>query len=69
MLEEIHRVTPSVANGIVSVYPNVQSLVNGFRLHGENALENLPVRIPIPTLLSTANRWVTRLSLLEVGSQ
>lgn len=55
MLEEIHRVTPSVANGIVSVYPNVQSLVNGFRLHGENALENLPVRIPTPTLLSTAN--------------
>lgn len=46
MLEEIHRVTPSVANGVASEYPDVQALVNGFKLHGENAVENLPVRTP-----------------------
>lgn len=45
MLEEIHRVTPSVANGVASEYPDVQALVNAFRLHGESAVENLPVRI------------------------
>lgn len=43
MLEEINRVTPSVANGVASQYPDVQALVNAFRLHGENALEDLPV--------------------------
>lgn len=43
MLEEIHRVTPSVANGVASKYPDVQALVDAFRLHGENAVEDLPV--------------------------
>lgn len=46
MLEEIHRVTPSVANGVASEYPDVRALVNAFKLHGENAVEHLPVRAP-----------------------
>lgn len=44
MLEEINRVTPSVANGVASKYPDVQALVNGFKKEGELALEHLPVR-------------------------
>lgn len=48
MLEEIHRVTPSIANGVARKYPDVQALVNAFRLRGESAIENIPVRRPFP---------------------
>lgn len=46
MLEEIHRVTPSVANGVARKYPDVQTLVDVFRLRGESAIENIAVRSP-----------------------
>lgn len=44
MLQEIVRVTPSIACGIASEYPNVISLIKAFRTHGPNILEDLHVR-------------------------
>ena len=41
MLQEIVRVTPSIAEGIYSEYPTVISLVSAFRKHGPNVLEDL----------------------------
>ncbi|KAA6407792.1 MAG: crossover junction endonuclease eme1 [Lasallia pustulata] len=41
MLQEIVRVTAPVAYGIAVKYPNVMSLVKGFRQEGPNALEDL----------------------------
>ena len=43
MLQEVVRVTPSIAYGIASEYPNVISLVEAFRRHGPNVLEDLQV--------------------------
>lgn len=40
MLQEMVRVTQSVAWGIVSEYPTVQQLVRGFEEHGPTALEH-----------------------------
>lgn len=44
MLQEIVRVTPSIACGIASEYSNVISLIKAFRTHGPNVLEDLHVR-------------------------
>ena len=43
MLQEVTRVTASVAQGISSEYPNVSSLVNGFKKEGPTALEDIKV--------------------------
>lgn len=45
MLQEIMRVTPSVAYGIAAEYPSVIALVHGLRKHGRLALEDLRVCI------------------------
>ncbi|KAL6719417.1 hypothetical protein ACLMJK_003657 [Lecanora helva] len=41
MLQEVVRVTPPIAYGIASEYPNVISLIEAFRRHGPNVLEYL----------------------------
>jgi len=41
MLQEIHRVTPAVANGIVEGYPDVRSLVRAFEEGGEDVLRDV----------------------------
>lgn len=43
MLQEVVRVTAPVAYGIAAKYPNVMSLVRGFREAGPTALEDLKV--------------------------
>ena len=43
MLQEIHRVTPAVANGITDRYPDVKSLIRAFETQGEGALANVPL--------------------------
>ena len=43
MLQEVLRVTPSIAYGIASEYPSVTSLVKAFRKHGPLLLEDLQV--------------------------
>ena len=43
MLQEVVRVTPPIAYGIASEYPNVISLAKAFRKHGPSALEDLQV--------------------------
>lgn len=43
MLQEVIRVTASVAQGICAEYPNVSSLVEGFRKDGPTALEDIKV--------------------------
>lgn len=43
MLQEVTRVTASVAQGITTEYPNILSLVHGFRKHGPTALEDIKV--------------------------
>lgn len=40
MLQEILRITASVAFGIVEEYPSVQALIKGFTEHGPLALED-----------------------------
>lgn len=42
MLEQINRITPSVAASIESVYPDVQTLVAAFKDQGEDALAEIP---------------------------
>ena len=44
MLQEVTRVTASVAQGICAEYPNVGNLVEGFRKDGPTALEDIKVR-------------------------
>ena len=43
MLLEIVRVTAPVAHGIAAEYPDVPSLMNGFRERGVTALQDLKV--------------------------
>lgn len=43
MLQEIGRVTASAAHGIATEYPDVLSLVNGFRERGATGLQDLKV--------------------------
>ena len=45
MLQEVVRVTPSIAFGIASEYPSVMRLVEAFRRKGPLILEHLHVRI------------------------
>ena len=45
MLQEVVRVTPSIAYGIASEYPSVIALVKAFRKHGPLVLEDLQVRL------------------------
>ena len=44
MLQEVTRVTASVAQGISQEYSNVANLVEGFRKQGPTALEDIKVR-------------------------
>lgn len=41
MLQEVQRVTPAMAYGIASEYPNVRILVNGFKQHGPDMLQDV----------------------------
>lgn len=50
MLQEIVRITPSIACGIASEYPNVVSLVKAFRNDGAIILEDLHVRFRLPIM-------------------
>lgn len=43
MLQEVTRVTASVAQSITTDYPNICSLVDGFRKEGPTALEDIKV--------------------------
>lgn len=43
MLEGIHRVTPSAAEAVARVYPDVRALVEAFEEYGEEVLADLPV--------------------------
>ena len=43
MLQEISRITLSMAHGIATKYPTVQSLVRGLKTHGPLALEAVRV--------------------------
>ena len=43
MLQQVARITESIASGIASEYPNVAALVKAFDKHGPLALENLAV--------------------------
>ena len=43
MLQEVNRVTPSMAHGIVARYPSVGDLIRTMRVHGPEALENVKV--------------------------
>lgn len=45
MLQEVVRVTAPVAYGIAAKYPNVMSLVRGFKEEGPTALEDLKVSV------------------------
>ncbi|KAJ5122140.1 hypothetical protein N7526_009077 [Penicillium atrosanguineum] len=44
MLQEVNRVTASMAYGITNQYPNVADLVRGMRIHGPTMLEDVKVR-------------------------
>ena len=47
MLQQIVRVTAPVACGIANQYPNVVSLIRGFKKHGPLILEDLKVQLQI----------------------
>jgi ERCC4 domain. len=44
MLQEVNRVTASMAYGITNQYPSVTDLVRGMRMHGPTMLEDVKVR-------------------------
>jgi hypothetical protein len=46
MLQEITRITPSIADAIATQYPDVRSLVGAFRRHGDSVLADLEVSFP-----------------------
>jgi crossover junction endonuclease EME1 len=50
MLQEIHHVTPPIAYGIASEYPNVISLIKAFRKHGPLVLKDLQVYALLPNI-------------------
>lgn len=43
MLQQVHRVTPQVADAITSVYKSAHALIRGFQQGGPDILENLQV--------------------------
>ena len=45
MLQEVVRITPSIAYGVASEYPSVVLLVKAFRKQGPNILEDLQVNL------------------------
>jgi len=45
MLQEVNRVTASMAYGIAGQYPSVTDLVRGMRMHGPTMLEDVKVRV------------------------
>lgn len=52
MLQEVHHVTPPIAYGIASEYPNIISLVKAFQKHGPLILKDLQVYLlPLKPLL------------------
>jgi crossover junction endonuclease EME1 len=50
MLQEVNRVTASMAYGVAERYPSVLDLVTGMRRHGPGMLENVKVRYTIQML-------------------
>ena len=64
MLQEVVRVTPSIAYGIASEYPSVVALVKAFRKHGPLILEHLQVRKIVP---GSQNRKLIRDEHSEVS--
>jgi crossover junction endonuclease EME1 len=48
MLQEVNRVTASMAYGIAAQYPCVTDLVRGMRMHGPTMLEDVKVRALSP---------------------
>lgn len=44
MLQQVHRVTPHVADSIASTYGSVHDLIRGFQRGGPYILEDLPVQ-------------------------
>lgn len=47
MLQEVNRITASMAYGIVARYPSVTDLIRAMRRHGPGLLEDVKVRYPI----------------------
>ena len=43
MLQQIHHVTPHVADSIMGVYPSIHALVWGFKIGGMDILKNILV--------------------------
>lgn len=51
MLQEVNRVTASMAYGIAGQYPSVSNLVRSMRMHGPTMLEDVRVRFSLPLVL------------------
>jgi crossover junction endonuclease EME1 len=45
MLQQVHRVTPQVADSIMARYKSVHALIRGFQQGGPSTLEDLPVTL------------------------
>ncbi|PYH75914.1 hypothetical protein BO82DRAFT_359627 [Aspergillus uvarum CBS 121591] len=54
MLQEVNRITASMAYGIAERYPSVLDLVQGMRREGPGLLEDVKVCFPLPLLLRIA---------------
>ena len=76
MLQEVKMITVSMAHGIAGKYPNVSSLLSGFKQLGPLALEDVRVRlVDLPaqsphlrTLISLmADNVCNRLEISEQG--
>ena len=48
MLQQIHRVTPQIADAITGTYKSVHSLISAFKQHGPFVLEGLQVWFSLP---------------------
>lgn len=65
MLQEVNRVTASMAYGIVTKYPSVTDLIRGMKIHGPTMLED--VRVCFVTLYwFTCILMVNMLTVLEI---
>lgn len=51
MLQEVNRITASMAYGIMAEYPTVTDLVRGLKAHGPSMLEDVRVCLDTPFLL------------------
>lgn len=54
MLQEVVRITPPIAEGIVTNYPSVMSLTKAFRDEGPLILQNIKVGFAFNLVLSLA---------------